>query len=182
MERVFSVSEIISFLEKKTYDAFTFRDGCAYIVSQEAGEIIIEASGSLIAEERRKYVIDMLNNLHRMAVQDALGAELPAEYADFLRTVNGVLFNGYTVCGIDRHLLSEAPVQPVTGLLENNQVWHENEWMKQFLFIGDSDISWYVFDAAHGKYCELDKPSGCCVTCFCSFADMLETILRNSLK
>lgn len=51
--------------EKKTYDAFTFRDGCAYIVSQEAGEIIIEASGSLIAEERRKYVIDMLNNLHR---------------------------------------------------------------------------------------------------------------------
>ena len=118
----------------------------------------------------------------RMAVQDALGAELPAEYADFLRTVNGVLFNGYTVCGIDRHLLSEAPVQPVTGLLENNQVWHENEWMKQFLFIGDSDISWYVFDAAHGKYCELDKPSGCCVTCFCSFADMLETILRNSLK
>lgn len=118
----------------------------------------------------------------RMAVQDALGAELPAEYADFLRTVNGVLFNGYTVCGIDRHLLSEAPVQPVTGLLENNQVWHENEWMKQFLFIGDSDISWYVFDAAHGKYRELDKPSGCCVTCFCSFADMLETILRNSLK
>ena len=65
MERVFSVSEIISFLEKKTYDAFTFRDGCAYIVSQEAGEIIIEASSSLIAEERRKYVIDMLNNLHR---------------------------------------------------------------------------------------------------------------------
>ena len=36
--------------------------------------------------------------------------------------------------------------QSINGMIENNKIWYENEWQKKYLFLGESDISWYVYD------------------------------------
>lgn len=94
------------------------------------------------------------------AVKDELAIALPEEYLKILRTINGIEFNGFILYGVDEPLLGEAPDQHVNGLIDCNKVWHENEWQKQYLFLGEGSISWYVYDLKTKKYCELDNPSG----------------------
>ena len=60
MAELFYNIEIISFLEKRNFEHFVFRNGCAYINSHEADEIIIEAPDNQIPDERIQYVIDVL--------------------------------------------------------------------------------------------------------------------------
>ena len=64
MPKVFSVKQIIDFLEKRNFENFNFNNGYAYILSHEADEIFIEAPDNDISDETAKLVIDVLNNLN----------------------------------------------------------------------------------------------------------------------
>lgn len=48
-------------------------------------------------------------------------------------------------------------------------------------FLGEGDISWYVYDLKSKKYCELDNPSGEVSEEFSDFEAMLDKMLENSL-
>ncbi len=87
------------------------------------------------------------------------GAHLHS-YVNVLKQVNGLEFNGFILYGIDSYLLNKEPKQSINGFIDNNEVWHENEWEKEYIFLGDSNISWYAYDIVSDKYVELDKPSG----------------------
>ena len=93
-------------------------------------------------------------------VKAELNVDLPNDYANILELVNGLEFNGFILYGIDQILLSKQPNQSINGLIEYNKIWYENEWQKKYIFIGESNISWYVYDFAECKYAELDNPSG----------------------
>ena len=54
--------------------------------------------------------------------------------------------------------------------------------MKSYIFLGESNISWYVLDIGKNKFQELDNPSGTTVKEFSSFEEMLEKILSDSLE
>lgn len=47
--------------------------------------------------------------------------------------------------------------------------------------IGESNISWYVYDIAECKYIELDNPSGRENEVFSSLEDMVEKMLNDAL-
>ena len=115
------------------------------------------------------------------AVKDELGIALPEEYLKILRIVNGIEFNGFILYGVDESLLHEAPTQSVNGLIDCNQVWYENEWQKQYLFLGEGSISWYVYDLKTKKYCELDNPSGELSEEFDDFEQMLDKMPEDAL-
>ena len=115
------------------------------------------------------------------AVKDELGITLPEEYLKILRTVNGIEFNGFILYGVDDLLLTEAPDRHVNGLVDCNKVWYENEWQKQYLFLGEGNISWYVYDLKTKKYCELDNPSGELSEEFDDFERMLDKMLEDAL-
>ncbi len=117
----------------------------------------------------------------RRAAKEALPFSPPEEYIDVLRTVNGVEFNGFILYGVDEPLLHNAPNQPVNGLIDNNEVWHENEWDRPYVFIGDSSMSWYAYDLDTKKYYDLDKPSGREYEAFETLEEILEHILSDSL-
>ena len=51
------------------------------------------------------------------------------------------IVNGFILYGADEPLLKKEPNQHVNGLIDCNKVWHENEWQKQYLFLGESSIS-----------------------------------------
>ena len=69
-----------------------------------------------------------------------------------------------------------------SGLIEQNEIWYEVESQRAYLFLGESNISWYVYEIATGRYMELDNPSGQEMTAFGSCTEMLEKLLDDCLN
>lgn len=114
-------------------------------------------------------------------VKNELNITLPEDYIKILRVVNGIEFNGMILYGVDEPLLKEVPNRHINGLINCNQVWYENEWQKQYLFLGEGSISWYVYDLKTKKYYELDNPSGEIDEEFNDFEQMLGKMFEDSL-
>ncbi|MBD5463517.1 MAG: SMI1/KNR4 family protein [Lachnospiraceae bacterium] len=112
---------------------------------------------------------------------DELNVNLPDEYVSVLKEMNGIEFNGFIVYGIDESIIKGDWKQHINGLIECNKIWYENEWQKQYIFLGESNISWYVYDLEAAKYYELDNPSGRVDEEYSSFSALLEKILSDSL-
>lgn len=115
------------------------------------------------------------------SVKEGLYIELPNEYINVLKIINGIEFNGFVLYGIDEELLKNKPNQYINGFISLNQIWYENEEQKKYLFLGESNISWYVYDIDKKIYCELDNPSGREMIEFTNFGEMLEKMLSDSL-
>ena len=114
-------------------------------------------------------------------VQKKFHQVLPDQYLNFLRTVNGLEYNGFIFYGVDGSLLEVQAYQKVNGYIDNNEIWYENEWQKQYLFFGESSISWYCLDLNQEVYVELDNPSGDPMYTYNDFEAMLEKALKDSL-
>ena len=91
-------------------------------------------------------------------------------------------FNGFILYGIDQRLLDEQQNEKIYGLIEYNKLWYENEWNKQYIFLGESDISWYAYDLTAHKFCELDNPSGTEMEKFKNLDHMVEKLLIDALE
>ncbi|MDR2089733.1 MAG: SMI1/KNR4 family protein [Clostridiales Family XIII bacterium] len=113
-------------------------------------------------------------------VKKELGGFLPKAYMDILEIVNGIEFNGIILYGIDENEMGEVPNQPIHGLLKYNKIWYENEWQRKYIFLGEGNISWYVYDKHRNKYFELDNPSGSESKEFTHFEDMFENLLSDA--
>ena len=96
-------------------------------------------------------------------VQNTLGVRPPQEF-------------------IDGGSFPMAPEYSVYGLIEQNEIWYEVESQRAYLFLGESNISWYVYEIATGRYMELDNPSGQEMAAFDSCAEMLEKLLDDCLN
>ena len=110
----------------------------------------------------------------RTALKERYHIDLPEEYADVLREIDGMVFNGFYLYGVDKELSEEEKQQKVDCLLDTNEVWWENEFQKAYLFLGQDDISWYVYEPETGKYLVLDLPSGDVVDEFDHLGDLLD--------
>ena len=105
--------------------------------------------------------------------------ELNEEYIEFLKKINGLEFNGYILYGIDDCLLEKERKQSVTGYIEANKSWYENEAQKKYMFIGESSIGWYCYDRMNHCFVELDKPSVKLIKKYENLNNMLEKILNG---
>ncbi|MDQ0268661.1 hypothetical protein J2S17_000530 [Cytobacillus purgationiresistens] len=113
-------------------------------------------------------------------IQEKLGSiELPNSYIELLKKINGLDFNGLVIYGVDGVLLDNE--EEVQGLIETNEIWHENDWQKQYIFFGDSDTAWYCYDLKESIYVEIDKPSGTLIQSFDNFDSMLSDALETIL-
>ena len=115
------------------------------------------------------------------AVKNELNVDLPGDYTKVLEVVNGIEFNGFILYGIDQKILDKQQNQPINGLIEYNRIWYGNEWQKQYIFLGESNISWYVYDLTQHKYYELDNPSRREIGVFNSLECLLEKLLSEAL-
>jgi len=107
---------------------------------------------------------------------------LPYEYVKFLEEVNGIEFNGFILYGVDQEILANQSNQYISGIIECNKIWYENEWQRMYVFLGESNISWYVYDTYEKKFLELDNPSGRKNKKFLNLEHMLGEILNDALK
>lgn len=147
-------------------------------------------------EENLKKIIDELklydekinqgaskNEIKRLKLEakSKLGFELPSEYLDIISKVNGLEFNGFILYGVDEYLLGSEINQNIYGLIEYNLIWHENEEQKKYLFLGESNISWYVYDIENKNFIELDNPSGEKIEKFNNFYEMFKKLLEDAV-
>ncbi|MFD1337029.1 YrhA family protein [Oceanobacillus iheyensis] len=115
-------------------------------------------------------------------IQQKLGSILlPSQYIEFLKTINGLDFNGLVIYGVDKVLLDQEVEDDVHGIIESNELWYENEWQKEYIFFGDSDTAWYCYDLKENVFVELDKPSGTKIQTYVSFESMLGEALKTVL-
>ncbi|HDR7622785.1 TPA: SMI1/KNR4 family protein [Bacillus mycoides] len=121
--------------------------------------------------------------VHRLRkhVKEKFNVDLPSEYEEFLKTVNGLDFNGLVIYGVDPSLLDTERGELISGLIDTNEIWYENEFQKEYLFLGDSNIAWFCKNLSDGTYLELDKPSGTVMETYSNFNTMIEEALKTTL-
>jgi hypothetical protein len=139
-------------------------------------EKIEEKYGSTLTNPASDTEIIKMNH----TIQQKLGnIILPKSYIEFLKKVNGLDFNGLVIYGVDENLLEKEVDEVIHGFIETNELWYENDWQKQYIFLGDSDTAWYCYDRKENAYVELDKPSGTLIQSFKSFDSMLSDALET---
>ena len=95
------------------------------------------------------------------------------EYSRFLTKVNGLDFNGSVLYGLKTDDSCSAEVYDIL---------HEVEENKRFVFIGENNISWFVYNPSNDEYLELDMPSAEVVEKFNSLDDLLESFLSDTIE
>ncbi|PGA10766.1 YrhA family protein [Bacillus toyonensis] len=121
--------------------------------------------------------------VHRLRkhLKEKFNVDLPSEYEEFLKTVNGLDFNGLVIYGVDPSLLDTERDEQICGFIDTNEIWYENEFQKEYLFFGVSNIAWFCKNLSEGTYLELDKPSGTVMKTYNDFNTMLEEALKTAL-
>ncbi|EJR95549.1 YrhA family protein [Bacillus cereus] len=121
--------------------------------------------------------------VHRLRkhIKEKFNVDLPSEYEEFLKTVNGLDFNGLVIYGVDPSLLDTERDEQICGFIDTNEIWYENEFQKEYLFFGVSNIAWFCKNLSEGTYLELDKPSGTVMKTYNDFNTMLEEALKTAL-
>ncbi|WP_321388360.1 YrhA family protein [uncultured Enterococcus sp.] len=105
----------------------------------------------------------------------------PEEYTNSLKVINGFDFNGCVLYGIDEEYLITPPNQTDIGAIDNNLVWQElNE--PNYIFLGDENMSWFVYDRISMSFRMLDKPSATKLEEYFSFEELFEKILDMALN
>ncbi|WP_242143724.1 MULTISPECIES: YrhA family protein [unclassified Bacillus cereus group] len=117
----------------------------------------------------------------REHAKEKFNVDLPSEYEEFLKTVNGLDFDGLVLYGVDSPLLETEKDEQICGFIDTNEIWYENEFQKEYLFFGDSNIAWFCKNLSDGTYLELDKPSGTVMNVYNDFNTMLEEALKITL-
>lgn len=112
-----------------------------------------------------------------------LDIEFPKEYTEILKEINGLDFNGFVLYGIDEELLENSRNirQKIYGAIEYNEIWYDVEENKAYIFLGESNISWYVYEMKTNLYWELDNPSGSEMYSFKTFPELFDKMLGDSL-
>ncbi|SFS07081.1 YrhA family protein [Anaeromicropila populeti] len=105
---------------------------------------------------------------------------LPEDYLQFLKCVNGIEFNGFSIYGVDNYI-TEDDKNENTGYIDSNEIWYENQWQKKYMFLGDSSISWFCYDIENETYVELDKPSAEKAGEYKVFYELLDKVLLDAL-
>ncbi len=134
----------------------------------------------IIRERRNKNIEKKVPSEHSINILKKWVSENIAEnlwledYEKFLMIQNGFEFNGLIFYGTEDYK---------NNLISENEAWDWNgeSFEHEYLFLGDADISWYVFDIKDNSFAELDKPSGDLIQKFSDFDSMLTYALQNVL-
>ncbi|WP_080874114.1 YrhA family protein [Oceanobacillus timonensis] len=96
------------------------------------------------------------------------------EYGSFLEKVNGLEFNGLVI-------YNGKSSDENKGFIKSNEIWRDSEWDNDYLFFGDSSISWYCMDSEKCVFLELDKPSGDIIEEYNNFEEMVTGAIKSVL-
>ena len=95
--------------------------------------------------------------LRRRSVAE-LGSDIPAEYADFLRITNGLMFNGVCIYGSRNAIVDLGHrTYELPGFVESTLEWRSIHDSEDFLVFADSDLDIYTYNLIKARYEVFDR-------------------------
>lgn len=132
-------------------------------------------------EELNRGISDDEIRVFNLQANMKLKFSFPEEYTNILKVINGFDFNGCVLYGIDEEYLISPPNQAGIGAIDSNLVWQDlNE--PSYIFLGDENMSWFVYDRVSKSYRMLDKPSATKLEEYFTFEKLFEKILDMALN
>jgi hypothetical protein len=122
--------------------------------------------------------VEQIKTVFRRA-REELGCDLPVEYADFLRRMNGLSSNGLVIYSSEETAIAGYTDRFIDGLVEANLAWRENPDHMPFVFFGEGDISRYVLNCQNSRYQVLDYQTDTLIEQVPSFDQLLFLALRD---
>jgi hypothetical protein len=123
---------------------------------------------------------ERLDGLRRRARQE-LGAEVPEEYAAFLRAQDGLNHNGLFIYASETSPVAGAPDAAIEGLVEANLGWRDDEHFNNYLVFGEGNMDLYVRHLPTGDYQVIDRTPGNLIETHPSFNQLLAAALKAHL-
>lgn len=123
---------------------------------------------------------ERLERLRRRARQE-LGAEVPEEYAAFLRTQDGLNHNGLFIYASETSPVNGAPDATIEGFVEANLGWRDDEFFKDYLVYGEGNMDLYVRHLPTGDYQTIDRTPGNLIGTHPSFEQLIAAALQAHL-
>jgi len=90
---------------------------------------------------------------------------VPQEFYDFTSLANGFEYDGLLFCSINQ--------EENNNIYETNNIYWENDNLRQYIFWGEDSISWYCQSVETKEFLILDKPSGERMESFGSFGELI---------
>jgi len=115
--------------------------------------------------------IKEINFFKHWWLQNCNQLTIPNGYLGIVYIIDGFDFDGLSFYSIN--------YDKENNLYESNEIYWENENLKEYLFIGEDSISWYCISFNTEKYYILDKPSGSVIDEFFQFDDLLMTAFES---
>ncbi len=111
-----------------------------------------------------------------------LDYKVPDDYVTFLRSMNGLNWNGFTVYSSEPVSYADDESDDRTlGFIENNLLLWRVEHAKGFIYFGETGHSLYTYDTKTKLFASNDRASLDVYATHESFSDMLYSVLETSL-
>jgi hypothetical protein len=141
----------------------------------------LEAARVRYGEPRQPPCTDDRLEQLRQRMREELGAELPDEYAAFLRDQDGMNHNGLFIYASGTAPVVGARDATIQGIVEANLGWRDVEQMVSYLVFGEGNMDVYVLHVPTGAYQVIDRVPGNLIETHPSFDQLLAAALRAHL-
>ncbi len=101
---------------------------------------ISEQYGDSLQKSASNKNIEHLNN----TIKEMFKIELSPVYQSILLKINGFNENGVFLYGSETNLIQGYSDRYLDGILEANEIWHENDDFSNYLFYAESDLYLFV--------------------------------------
>lgn len=107
---------------------------------------------------------------------------LPQDYAEFLRKNNGFDWNGVVIYACDTTPIAEHENRTISGFVEMNQIYREDERFNDLLVFGSDGMDIYVQRISTGEFQIIDEVAYELIETLPSFDALLSKALERSLQ
>ena len=118
----------------------------------------------------------------RRRVREELGAELPEGYADFLRSTDGMNWNGLYVHPSETSEIADHPGHVLTGFVETNLGLRDDDRFEDLLVFAEDSLDFYARRVSTGEFQVFERVPLDLVETFPSFDALMGAALRRCLS
>ena len=123
---------------------------------------------------------EKLARLHKRSLTE-LAIAIPIAYANFLKIMDGLDFNGMSLYASEQTKSSDTSQANIFGFVETNLLHRDVDVMNKYLVFGGDSMDIYIFDISKNEYQILDRVSLDSLKTFSSFDEMIEFSMRKHI-
>ncbi len=142
-----------------------------------------------IAGERKRYGLAMQSPATEMEIQSLLrestrklNYNIDSEYETFLRSVNGLTWNGFLVYATTKMPIVGRTDTFIDGFVDTNLAFREVDIARELVVFAEGGDDQFVFNIRLQKFAEIDRVSLDVYEEFESCSSLLHHVLRRSLE